>query len=95
MFPTLFFSAFSDTILIEKGLSFEQTLCHKIFSKIFHAEYPSLAFVTSNFVTELVRLDPAKRGLKSGTWIDGYGYQNKEKNLNTVMKNTVKHVLTL
>ena len=30
--------------------------------------------------------DPAKRGLEGGAWIDGYGYQNKDKNI-TITKN--------
>ena len=34
----------------------------------------------------IILSDPAKRGLEGGAWIDGYGYQNKDKNI-TVTKN--------
>ena len=35
----------------------------------------------------MVLSDPAKRGLGSGAWIDGYDYQKKDKKNITVMKN--------
>ena len=28
----------------------------------------------------IILSDPAKRGLEGGAWIDGYDYQNKDKN---------------
>ena len=34
----------------------------------------------------MVLSDLAKSGLESDAWVDGYGYQNKDKNI-TVMKN--------
>ena len=34
----------------------------------------------------LVLSDPAKSGLESSAWIDGYDYQNKATNI-TIMKN--------
>ena len=34
----------------------------------------------------MVLSDPAKSSLESGAWIDGYDYQNKDKNI-TITKN--------
>ena len=34
----------------------------------------------------IILSDPARSGLEGGAWIDGYDYQNKDKNI-TITKN--------
>ena len=37
----------------------------------------------------IILSDPAKRGLEGGAWIDGYDYQNKDKNITITKKESV------
>ena len=43
-------------------------------------------FAQSRKFYEIILSDPAKSGLEGGAWIDGYDYQNKDKNI-TITKN--------
>ena len=84
---------------LKKGLYFDQTLCHKVFSDIVRSVYPvihhfifeemfskSRNFYESKMILRYYQIWPKVIWKVHGAWIDGYDSQNKDKNI-TITKN--------
>ena len=75
--------------MIQKGMYFEQALCHRVW--VIPFIHFTLAFITllsfdrmfsesmnfyeNNMILRFILSDPAKSGLESGAWIDGHDIQ--------------------